>query len=125
MIDWKGEKFNPIGSRFEAGPEMIGFGPLLKKALEGGPHVSHFYREGYSDKAFEIILKKVIELKGRKVYENISSSSEDHLYLWDDACIEICLTKSKMTTINAISSNESIITISKEVADLFTPPVKN
>ncbi len=124
MIDWKGEKFNPIGSRFEAGPEMIGFGPLLKKALEGDPHVSHFYREGYSDKAFEIILKKVIELKGRKVYENISSSSEDHLYLWDDACIEICLTKSKMTRINAISYNESIIAICKEVAELFTAPVK-
>lgn len=127
MIDWKNLKINysSIGHRFEVSPESVGISALLKKSLEGETGcVSHFYQEGYSDKAFETMLKKIADLKGRKVYENISILSEEHLFAWGDAFVEITNTKSKLMTINVVSTNETITAACKEVAAMFSAPAK-
>jgi hypothetical protein len=127
MINWKDVKinYNSIGHRFEVSPDSVGVGPLLKNALESGEGcVSHFYQEGYADKAFEKMQDKIVELKGRKVYETISSSSSDCFYIWDDAFVEVSYTRSKLMTISSVSTNPEITNVCKEVAAMFSTPQK-
>lgn len=127
MIDWEKLKmnYNAIGRRSEISPEAIGLAPLIKSIIEKNEEgcVSHFYAEGYSDKAFEVLSKKIEDLKGRKIYERIIRSMRDHLYIWNDAFVQIS-TSSKMMTINAISTNDAITAACKEVATMFTATAK-
>jgi SpoVK/Ycf46/Vps4 family AAA+-type ATPase len=128
MIDWDKINFvSSFGHRIEASPESICFAPLIKKVLsEKTGCLTKYFNEGYSDTAFDLIMKKIEELNGRKVYENIYQATHGHsfLFAWDDAMVEITSSKSKLTTINAISANEKITEVCKEVAKLFSAPTK-
>src|ERR1700743_809782 len=116
--------FGTIGFRFDSSPDCVALPLLMKNALEGGPAVSQFYQEGYSDKAFEMLVKKAQELNGRKVHENFTSATESMIYVWEDAFLEISVSKSKMVSINAVSANDAITSACKEAASLFSSPVK-
>lgn len=128
MFDY--DKINFVGSfghRVEASPDSICFAPLIKKVLEEKKGcLTKYFNEGYSDTAFDLIMKKIEELKGRKIYENIYQATIGHsfLFAWDDAMVEITNSKSKLTTINAISANQEITDACKEVAKLFSAPTK-
>lgn len=128
MINWKELKINysTIGSRFEVSPEAVGMAPLIRRALESpdAAPVSHLYQEGYSDKAFEIMLKKIVDLKGKKIYENFTAITEEHFYVWDNAFVEVSYSRSKLMTIHAVSADETITAACKEVAKMFATPAK-
>lgn len=116
--------FGSIGFRFDPSPDCIALPVLIKKAIEGGSPVSHFFQEGYSDKAYETLLKKIFDLHGRKIYESSSSGTELCVYAWDNALVELSISKSKMVTINVVSANESVTVACKDAAALFSTPTK-
>jgi len=126
MINWKDLDVN-IGFRFEVAPEAVGLPPLLKKVLEDkdlGP-VSHSYREGYSEKAFDLALKRIADLKGRRVYENFTAAGDNYLFAWDDAFVQLVYAKqSKLLILNVLSCNETVSAVCKEIAALFEEPAK-
>lgn len=120
MTIFKDFDYSPLGSRFEASIDAIGFGPLFKKIVESGSgSLVRFYKEGYSDKAFDFIVNKIQELGGRKIYED-NISGLHYMYHWNDALLDITQSKNKHITINLISCNDAVSAACKEAAEMFS-----
>lgn len=125
MIDWNKFDFSPIGLRAEVSPDTIGISVLLKKVLEAGEGcVSRFFREGYSDTAFDTIVSNIKKLNGNKIHESINSIQEEYLYKFDNAFLELSITRTKLISLNCISTDPAIIDMCKEVSSLFQERVK-
>lgn len=120
MIDFKDCDYSAIGHRFDASVDSLGLAPLFKKILEtGSGTITRFYKEGYSDKAYDFILKKVSELQGKKIYDgNINGTH--HIYRWDDAFLDLTYSKAKHITINVVSCNEAVSAVCKEAVGMFS-----
>src|SRR5580692_4970065 len=99
MIDWKNLNISNaafFGTRCEISPDSVGLANLLQSVMASDKGcLSRYYKEGYSDTAFEELKKMSQELDGRKVYESTLSGGEDYLYIWNDAILEITSSKSK------------------------------
>lgn len=129
MINWKDIDVG-IGYRAEVSPESVALIPFVKKVLEdkNSTPLSHFYKEGYSDKALDTILKTVETLKGRKVYHHFTGSlrspSNRYLFIWDNAFVEVSSSGSNLITLNCVSCNEDITLAFKEIATSLESPSK-
>jgi hypothetical protein len=129
MIDWKAlesTNYSQLGCRFETSIDSIGLTPLFSSIMKSGKGcITRFYKEGYSDKAYEFMLSKIKELGGRKIYENIvSENSEEGIYIWDDAIVEITFGKNKLVSIGAASCNNAITAACKETMTMFNSNTK-
>lgn len=130
MIDWKNlglDDYTQMGNRFEVSPDSLGLAPLIKKIVANngaGGCVSRFHQEGYSDTALSELLKKLTDLKGKKIYESVTVSSEEYFYIWDDAVVDFSFSKTKLMGIHAISANPAVTEACKEVAKMFAGPAK-
>lgn len=129
MINWKeleNTNYAQLGHRFETSIDSIGLTPLFAAIMKSGKGcITRFYKEGYSDKAYEFMLSKIKELGGRKIYENIvAENSEEGIYVWDDAIVEITSGKNKLVSIGAASCNDAITAVCKEAMTMFNTNTK-
>ena len=125
-IDWNKLNFLPVGHRIEVCPETISLMPLLEKVLKSGEGcVSRFYREGYSDIPSEEAVQKFKDIGGRIAYEYNQGSMEEYFIFFDDGVVEYSYSKpTKLTTFSAISTNEKVINLCKDMASKFASPQK-
>jgi hypothetical protein len=120
------EKFIEIGHRFEFSPENMGFTALAKRVLQNKMEmISRIYHEGYSESAFDLLVKELQAAGARKIYESSISSNEEHLFLMDDGVVEITTNKLKHISLNLATTNTTLATACKEIITKnFTGPSK-
>ena len=119
-------KFLDVGYRFEFSPECIGFSALAKRVLQNKTEmISRLYHEGYSEAAFELLVKELQNVGARKIYESIVSSNEEHLFLMDDGVAEITTNKLRHISLNLATTNAPLAAACKEIISKnFTGPSK-
>lgn len=126
MINWKEVNAISIGRRFETSIDAIGLSPLFKSILENknAGCLSKIYQEGYSEQDFSSIVNIFSDLKGRKVFEGLNHGSEEHMFVWDDAIIELTCNRAKTISVNSASVNNEITAAVKTLIKSFSTPAK-